>query len=368
MATDTDKSMFYKIDWLAFTIPNQNDVFLNDNDGETVNFKLIQLLNYDLNDFEEIPGRYFYNSGLSLGGYVNVYYNDFSKKLMKNTNPTRNYVFTGQGCTDLAQKIESDWNWLFNRILELGGKITRIDLAIDDFEGVLDFEVMESHLKAGHYRSSKKSYNVVKQADVNGHIKGYTIYIGTMSKSAKGCYYVRFYDKLAQYVSKNQLPPPEAIANDRWQRYEISFTKTKAMKIVDLMISDGQTIGSIYHEAMRDIVEFLEFDEKQKNKSRWKVCDWWESFLGNCEKIKLGEPERDADLGRMLEWVRVAVLPAIHTLDEILSNYDFDIYELMKRGFDGELSKKQKRLINNSRNLSIEEIARNVEAFMDGGF
>ena len=38
---------------------------------------------------------------------------------------SRNYVWTCQGCTDLAQKIDSDWNSFFKLLLDLKAKITR---------------------------------------------------------------------------------------------------------------------------------------------------------------------------------------------------------------------------------------------------
>ena len=74
---------------------------------------MLESLGYDLAEFETIPRRYFYNSGLSLGGYLNIYYNDYENELALNTSNSRNYVFTGKGCTDLAQKIENDWDGLF---------------------------------------------------------------------------------------------------------------------------------------------------------------------------------------------------------------------------------------------------------------
>ena len=76
---------------------------------------------------------------------------------------SRNYVWTCQGCTDLAQKIDSDWNSFFKLLLDLKAKITRLDLALDDYNAVVDFEKIERKLKSGDYRSSKKSYNVIKE-------------------------------------------------------------------------------------------------------------------------------------------------------------------------------------------------------------
>ena len=67
-------------------------------------------------------------------------------------------------------------------------------------------------LEKGHYRSSKRSYNVVKTSDVNQKVLGETIYIGNAraNSGSRGNVYARFYDKLAQYKSKNQLAPAEA--------------------------------------------------------------------------------------------------------------------------------------------------------------
>ena len=62
------------------------------------------------------------------------------------------------------------------------------------------------------------------------------------------------------------------------------------------MVYEGQTVGSVFMDTMRDIVEFLEPTKTQekevhKNKSRWKVSAWWEKFLDGAGKVELGEPE-----------------------------------------------------------------------------
>ena len=70
------KSMVYKVDWFSFTV---SDTFDGGEDGK--DFVLLENLGYDINDFETVPGRYFYNSGITLGRYVNIYYNDYEKDL-----------------------------------------------------------------------------------------------------------------------------------------------------------------------------------------------------------------------------------------------------------------------------------------------
>lgn len=368
MSENPYTSMVYKVDWFAFTVSDETDT-----DGSEKGFVLLENLGYNLAEFETIPGRYFYNSGLTLGGYVNIYYNDYEKDLARNTSNSRNYVFTGQGCTDLAQKINNDWVGLFSVLKKLGVKITRLDIALDDFNAVLSFPKMENKLVKGHYRSSKKTYNVVKQADVNGDIKGYTLYIGSQAKSSAGTYFLRCYDKFAQYKEKAQIPPQEAVNTGVWQRYEISYTKKKARKIVDLMVDDGQTIGSVYMDTMRDIVEFLEPTKTQakaihQNKSRWKVSKWWQDFLNGAEKVELGEPERDLDLGGLLRWLRVSVVPALKLLEELGEEKKFDIHQIIKDISPAEYSKKQKRLFNNAVKQSSREILTYLEQFKEGKY
>ena len=58
---------------------------------------MLESLGNDLAEFETIPVRYLYNSGLTLGGYVNNYYNNYEKELARNTSNSRNIVLRVQG-------------------------------------------------------------------------------------------------------------------------------------------------------------------------------------------------------------------------------------------------------------------------------
>lgn len=356
-------SMGYRVDWLALTISDSLDQI-----SDKFELLLLESLGYNVEEFQEIPGKYFYNSGLTLGGYVNIYYNDVKKDVYPNSSMSRNYVWTGQGCTDLAQKIDCNWNLFFKSLLDLKVKITRIDLALDDYHAIVDMNKMERKLKLGEYRSSKKSYNVIKEADVNGEIKGHSIYVGARSRSAKGCYFLRCYNKYAQYKSKAQIPPEKALETGKWQRYEISYTKKKAHKVVERLGYQGQTISSIFQETARDIVEFLVRDKKQSNKTRWKTCKWWEDFLDGAKKAQLGDPEIDVDLGRTLKWIRISVLPSIKLMQDIFQERNLDFYDLMKKSEVGEYSKKMNRLQNKAREVKMIDLMDYIEQFEEGRY
>lgn len=356
----------YKVDWLAFSVSFEDE-------EQTLDPQLLKMLGYDLADFDEIPGRFFYNSGATYRNYVNVFWNDADKKIHKNSSKTMTVVFTGQGSTELAEKWNTDWVSIFQTLKDYGGvNFTRIDLALDDYDELVKFDDIEKKLKKGHYRSSRKSYNIVKTSDQNGKPLGQTIYIGNArsQNGSRGNVYARFYDKKAQYESKNELFPTEVrdhwarTGKEVWQRYEISYSKKYALKIIDEFLK-GDKIDKIFKTSLRNLLEILTPKSGDTNKNRWYKTKWWEKFLEYDETIDFSLAERDVMLGDLLEWLRVAVLPSLALLDTIGEERGFDIYELIKKApKPTELSKKQNRLYVNSQTLSDETINEYLQNFL----
>lgn len=337
----------YKIDWLSFTFSDKIpiDLVLND-------------LGYRFDEFSETSPRYFYNSGYTIGGYVSFYFNSLDKDIYENSSRTVNVVFTGQGSTDLWNRSGKCRKGLIESISKLrkyNVSCTRLDLAFDDFDGILKFDLMEHKLRKSEYRSSKRSYNIVKSSDVKGSALGQTIYIGsTRSSSQKGNYFVRFYDKKAQYIEKNQKLPGVVENSGIWKRAEISFTKKKSNQIFYDLIN-GVSEDYIFKTSMRNIVEFLSPTKEQKNakiqrRDRWKVSSWWDKFLNYDNKYYFENHERDLTLSSLIRWLSVSVLPSLKLLEIIGDLKGFDIYEILREtNFDAyNFSKKQKRLLYDS--------------------
>lgn len=358
----------YKVDWLAFSVSF-------DDEEQTLDPQILKMLGYDLADFDEIPGRFFYNSGATYGNYVNVFWNDPSKQRHKNSSQTMTVVFTGQGSTELAEKWNTDWFAIFTALKDYGRiNFTRIDLALDDYDETVKFADIERKLNKGHYRSSRKSYNIVKTSDTEGRTLGETIYIGNArsDNGSRGNVYARFYDKKAQYESKNELFPTEVrqhweeIGKETWQRYEISFSKKYAVKIVDQFLT-GDKVDKIFKMSLRNLLEILTPRRGDANKNRWYKTKWWEKFLAYDETMDFSLAERDVMLGDLLEWLRVAVLPSLGLLEQIGDERGFNIYDLLKEAKKPEeFSKKQNRLYVNSQTLSDDVINRYLSEFLGG--
>ena len=368
---DVNLETGYKLDYLSFTM-QKKDFFELD---------VLAKLKYKLDDFDETTGRYFYNSALTLNNYVTLYYNDENspdKRLYGNTKDTVALFFTGQGCTDLALKFNNDIYSLFELLYSFGVKITRIDLAFDDFDGLLNFDLIEYKLNQGEYRSRKRSfsvhkggsektditddiktdYNVVKSGNVKQELLGRTIYLGAPRSSAKNIVYARFYDKLLQYQAKSQILPDRAEATGVWQRYELVFKRSKAHDLFLCYLFDDNyknNIDKLYKAALRDMIEFLdvkEVDSVETHKRYWDVSPWWNDFLEYDDKLKFANHEKDADLGRMLKWLMTSVFPNLKLLEKIFDEFGYDFFDMLKiESFRKVYSKKQYRVFNQSLEL-----------------
>ena len=244
----------YKVDWLAFTISFEG----HDGDKRYDDENILKVLKFDKDDFEEIPGRYFYNSGKTYNQYLNVYWNDPQKEIHRNSSRTMNIQFTGQGCTELVERFNNEPLEVFKAILGYNNEIkfTRIDIALDDNEETVPFSKIENKLKNGHYRSIKKTYNIVSKSNVHQEVKSKTIYIGNhrSDNGAKGNVYLRAYDKKAQYEDKNLIPPEEY--REHWQRYEIVYTKKHAQKLAE-KLAKGESVETIFKQSLRRLLELL---------------------------------------------------------------------------------------------------------------
>ncbi|MDT2871654.1 replication initiation factor domain-containing protein [Lactococcus lactis] len=377
----------YKIDWLSFSVKNYDEEPTN-----TLDENLLELLGYDFADeFNDISGKNFYNRGATLGNYVNIFWNDYTdtkNPVRRNSSATMNVVFTGQGSTDLALRNDNDWFKIFKILTTYEPKIkpkdeaeakpsvniTRIDIALDDYDELVKFDDIEKKLQKGHYRSSKRSYNIVKTSDQTGQKLGETIYIGNArtASGSRGNTYMRMYDKLAQYLDKNQLVTSDVreywkkTGKKTWQRYEISISKGYTNSIVEDILK-GESIDKIFKTSLRNLIEILTPRGTDTNKNRWYKTKWWEDFLKYDERKDFDLPNRDVMLAETLEWLRVAVLPSLNVLEKIGQERGFDIYDLLRSAKKpNELSKKQSRIIADTRNKSDEKINDYLTKFLLG--
>lgn len=358
----------FKLDWLSITIQNEDDIGLIED--KFSNFKFLDVLGYNVKDFEEIPARNFYNAGLTLGRYLNVYYNRPDLDKASYSSDTRNYIFTGQGCVSLYKKLEGNLDRLYELLAEFNANITRVDIALDDMIGILDFDLISDKLDKGEYRSSKRSHSIVKGKNSSGEVFGHTIYVGkARSKSSNATYYLRMYDKLAQTLEKHEQLPEEV--ENVWQRYELSFSKGHAANVID-ELRKGLPVEELFKRTLRHCIMFLEpkigkNGQPYQNKSLWETSDWWENFLKVTGEIDFSNHARSVMLGGMLDWLQVSVVPSLKLLENLGEEFGFDIYELLESiPKPQEFSKKQNLILEDAREMDKSQIISYLNNFKKG--
>lgn len=360
----------YKIDWLSFSFPSEQL-------ADVLNDVMTSTFHYDINDFEKGKGRNFYNTGLTLGGYVNIYYNDVTQAVYGYSTNTANIVFTGQGMTDVVNRVGDTLEVLKTVFSIKDVSIARIDLAFDNFfkDGeVPSLELISSKLDSKEYKSPKRSHNIIKESDTEGNELGHTVYIGKHTKTSQGNYYLRIYDKHAQYVNqKMAILPSVAEKTGTWERWEFVFTKKKAHNIVNSLLNEPRyqnDVNLIFKEMLNTTVQFIEPTATNKGnealRKRWEVCEWWTSFLTSQIKYQFKNSDVDADFERMLIWISNAVTPTLKALSIICDNYGYDFFEILQKfPFKQDLSKKHIRAINDDK-LNQDKVNSLISMFLNG--
>lgn len=381
----------FKIDWLAFTVP----AFVDFKDKDK--FYLLKKLGYELSDFEEVAGKNFFNSGYSLGGgFVKLFYNDSSRPIQKGSSNYHNYVFTGVGCSDLHQKIDGNWIKLFADLKKFGVSFRRIDIALDDlsYPPRISFDYIERKLSRGEFKSSKRKYNVIQDRKTTGKPVGKSVYFGSRGGSGGGGSFghtvLRIYQKALQLIfSKKQESslPPEVLLQSTlpnfdgvysWVRWEIEFTKAKAIAMIDLILEKSKSsenpIAESYYSVLRDTVDFLiptknKAGKIYKNKSKWRSSPKYLDFLNQAKSATLANPDKLYNLETVLDWVKYSVTPTLQLCNEIFSSkLGINFYDILKE-FEmengSEYSKKQQRLLLESKFMDEDVLKLYLKHFLD---
>lgn len=129
-------------------------------------------------------------------------------------------IIPGKACRKLEQD-GLDWDVFLNTALAFDGKSTRLDIALDDFNEILDLEGVEWYLNHGFVTSRFQKYGIIGQRKTtDGSLLGKTINFGSRQSEA----YIRLYDKkLEQENDKKKLVEVES-----WQRYEVELKQKQA--------------------------------------------------------------------------------------------------------------------------------------------
>lgn len=345
----------YLIDWLSFTI--QSDI---NGIGKSAVKGFLEKMGLDNLPFlEKETGRHGYNRSMSIQNYINIYYNEVkfnefdeenAEKLDRIIKMGVHFEFSGQGCRILEQ--EKNWLDWFEILDNMAVRYSRLDIALDDFQGLLDFDVMEKKIKRGEVISLSRTRNIdssldfkkAEKLDNNGNSKGKTIYFG----NRQSLMMIRFYDKKREQEEK-KISCPYSF----WQRYEIVLKREKATDFIN-KLKTGVDFAELYLKVLAGLIRFVDRGS-DKNKARWKTSEFWSDFIKGSEGVKLKSKNLDPSLDKTIKWIDESVMTSLQLLSEVAKLGDLDFLEILKTSRAREKSDRQKSMLNEFNLLNEEQ-------------
>lgn len=225
----------------------------------------------------------------------------------------------GKGCRTFEEYGTGDYKAIFDVILENwsedGDKrkmnLTRLDVAYDDFEGLLDIWTIYKATTSGGYVDNK-----LVQGDFVSRFSTYNVTLSTKGLSCgfgseKSNIYIRIYDKKAEQNFDGV---------EHWVRCEIQLRKENAIGFIML----AGDICTNYFGVLNNYLRFIEPSETDSNKRRAATAEWWAKFLETGERLKIFQaPGTEYDVMCLDGYVYGQCAGAVFTMIELVGLSEF---------------------------------------------
>ena len=157
--------------------------------------------------------------------------------------------------------------------------LTRLDVAFDDQDGILDFPRLISDTLAedSDYDSPcMVSKFRIKSAEISrpSNTEGSTLYWGSKHSD----FFIRTYDKAKE----------RGFTDRHWIRMEMQMRRKYAMNFMKTAFQNGQEeLRETFLGVLREYVRFVDDPGGDSNKRRWPTKAYWQKFLDGAEFVKL---------------------------------------------------------------------------------
>lgn len=203
---------------------------------------------------------------------------------------------SGSGCRLLEQRLVQfgvTWQDFLRNAINKGGKVTRIDVAIDDYVEYFSIAEVLEKIEKQEYRSRFRTieprYRLAYNEERNEMERvGVTVYFGSRLSRIQICMYQKNYE-LAKKLNKsvNDI----AVKN----RYELRFREAIAHRFV-LGYLQGQDLAKLTLGVLFERLTLLEKD---------KVTMWqkWQKIVYGIQKIKLKVDAKTTNYQKQVEYL-----------------------------------------------------------------
>lgn len=211
---------------------------------------------------------------------------------------------SGQGCRSFETYGTGDFEGLFKLILENHSfksedrfmNLTRLDIAYDDFDGLLDLDLLISETSKEHFVSRFNDWEYTVGT------KGKSLCFGSMRSDT----YFRCYDKKAER-KRDDL--------EHWVRLEMQLRGVSAIGFISL----DDTIDNKYFAVLNNYLRFVTPNDGDSNKRRWKTAEYWAKFLESNDTVSIYcKPGTEYNILKLDGFVFRQAGGAIETIIDIL--------------------------------------------------
>lgn len=267
------------VDWLQVTF--KNEILLT---------KILDLLEMKRKDFFESTGKYGYSKGLYHEG-ITILYRPHSNEMGVHLQ------ISGTGCRILETRENFNWITFLKKIYDYAENegieinISRLDIALDDHQGIFSIKEVIKKVKRGELTSKFKKAIRIETIDIeSGRSEGNTVYFGRASSNIR----IRMYEK--NHEIKYKYKDLNLDEKEVWNRIELQLRNERAMKMFLILVNKNDY--DFAREVKGVLSTYLQFRNRtsDKNKSRWPTWKKWNKFIGEVEKIKLTVSEKEKSL------------------------------------------------------------------------
>lgn len=267
------------IDWLSFTVPLGVDVFA----------------------LMGISPSLFRDTGHGAMGYKHLYVYDHIKVYTAGVTESMgvHVEMSGKGVRQFEAIYKSAPWVFFAEVQSFAGRFTRIDVAYDDFQYLVDLDLIKDKITNGLYRTRFKSVRLTQELSTSDNARiGETIYFGSPSSSTL----LRIYDKALETGRTGEFP--------HWVRIELQLRSENANNFVLQCLKADSTVGEVFSGVIKNYLVFIN-NNGDCNKSRWPMADFWESIIGNIDKLQVTSKPIEKTLKDIKSWIEKQIIPSL---------------------------------------------------------
>lgn len=221
-------------------------------------------------------------------------------------------TMSGNACRTYVSTV-GDLLLLMLRIDAVKGKITRIDLAVDDLEtqyySIAELvQAYERHEIVTRWKSLEQQYKSDIESQIN--IKE-CLYFGSMKSDC----FLRVYNKTLEQMNKEQRPIAEiAAAENVWTRWELVLRRDAAQSVLKLVMGN-MPLGEIWCGIMANYFRVTTACE-DSNHRRWETQEKWARFVGAALPLSIKSYPAIRDISTLKDWLASQIMPSLAAVME----------------------------------------------------